>query len=261
MKNNDLFIEERRRKIIELVNKQQRVTVDQLVKELSFSPATIRNDLKYLENKELLRRTHGGAIPFKKREINIGENLRAKTAKNQDKKIEIGKKAATLVDDNSTIAIDAGSTTFRFAKELVDKKNLTILTNDLQIAVYLDNHTNFDIFFAGGKIEKKLNCCYGSSAINQIKDIYIDKCFMSAESFDVKKGFFTPNLSESDWKINLLKVSDYKVMLIDSSKIGQTSFKRFAKLENFNCMIMDKQVQDKIIEEIQLENPDIKVIV
>ena len=111
-----------------------------MCEHFSVSPATIRNDLRKLEKQRLLKRTHGGAIPLEKTAFEPNTNL--KRTGNRDKKRRIAAFAAGLVEERDTIALDSGTTMMELAKCLSDRRNLTVLTNDVRIATYLEHNSH-----------------------------------------------------------------------------------------------------------------------
>ncbi len=140
MENKEvLFAEERQSRILKLLKKEHKVLVPQLCELYGVSPATIRNDLNDMESRGLLKRTHGGAILNTK--MGFEQNVEQKLTRNSREKEAIAKIAAEYVEDGDAIAIDTGTTTLAFARCLTEKKNLTVITNDLNIAAFLDAET------------------------------------------------------------------------------------------------------------------------
>ena len=119
--------------IVELINKEIKTTVANLCEKFSVSPATIRNDLRELELAGLLKRTHGGAISNRKASFEL--NSYQKEVENLEKKAAVAKAAIQYVQDGDIIAIDTGTTTLELAKLLVGRRNITVVTNDLEIAI------------------------------------------------------------------------------------------------------------------------------
>ena len=124
-----LFAEERHVQILQLLHEKTKLHVAELCEQFSVSPATIRNDLRDLEAAGRLKRTHGGAIPLEKTAFE--PNTHAKTIANRAVKQRLAAHAATLIEENDTIALDSGTTMMELAKCLFHHKSLTVLTNDL----------------------------------------------------------------------------------------------------------------------------------
>ena len=131
-KENTVF---RRSKILEIIEEEGRVNVPDMSGKYKVSEVTIRNDLTQLESKGLLIRTRGGAI--RNQRVNIDIKISEKATRHHTEKKRIGKFAATLIKDGETIILDSGTTTLELAKNLNDFKNLTVITNAINIATYL----------------------------------------------------------------------------------------------------------------------------
>lgn len=249
-----MFAEERRAEILSLLNKNDKISVEDLVKRFDVSSTTIRNDLNVLEDENKLKRTHGGAIPPLK--TSQYKTFDEKKIVNLDKKATLAVKAKNFVEESDTLAIDSGTTTYEFCKEILDIKNLSIITNDFAIADLFSRQSDASVIFVGGSINKDLNSTVGALAIDFIKNIKVDKVFMACESFDPDYGFSTPQETQANWKSNFMKIGKQKFMLIDNSKFKSTSTFRFAKANDFDFIITDE-----IEEEFEdLENIDIKII-
>lgn len=236
-----MFTEERQEEIIKILKKEKKVFVDELSKKFNVSKTTIRTDLTQLEERKLLHRTHGGAIlPSKTGDYRTFEQKRIINLKLKQK---IAKIAINFVEDNDTIAIDSGTTSFEFAKMLLNLKGLTIIINDFNIAKFLKDNSDFKVLFVGGFINKELNATMGDFAVDFLNNLKVDKVFVACESFDIKHGFSTPHENQAIWKKNLLNTGKEKYMLIDSSKFNKISTYRFARTDKFDYIISDKDNQ------------------
>ena len=134
-----LFAEERQNHILSMLGENGKVLIPELCTLFSVSAVTIRNDLNELERQGKIKRTHGGAIPLSKtaRELNFQQ----KQVKNMDVKLALAEYAASLVEDGDTLVLDTGTTMLALAQKLLTKKNLTIVTNDLKIAMLIDEQS------------------------------------------------------------------------------------------------------------------------
>lgn len=237
-----MFTEQRRIAILAYLKEKKEASVAELAKEFNVSLQTIRADLSFLEDNNKLTRTHGGAILNKK----IGEyqTISEKKIINTDKKEIIAKKAVKLVEENDTIALDSGTTTFALCKELVKFKKLNLIINDFAIANFLSENSDFKLFFVGGLIGRDINSTNGPNAINFLDNINCDKAFIACESFDFVKGFSTFDENQAAYKHRLMRTSDTRIMLIDSSKFDKVSSFTFANIDDFSYFITDKISDD-----------------
>ncbi|MCL2116953.1 MAG: DeoR/GlpR family DNA-binding transcription regulator [Planctomycetaceae bacterium] len=248
----DIFAEERRQLILEFVNTNQRTTVPQLCEQFSVSPATARNDLRELERMALLKRTHGGAMSNST--TNYEPDSYQKEVENIESKQKIARAAVKQIRENDAIALDTGTTTFEIAKLLIAFKNLTVVTNDLQIASFLERHSNTNIIFVGGFVRKNFHCTTGQKAIEAISELNVDKCFIAVNGIDLKKGLSTPNLDIAHFKRKLLEISSQVVVVADSSKFGKISFVKFAKLNQVDLIITDEGIAPEMSDYFEKEN-------
>lgn len=244
-----MFTEQRRIEILTYLREKKEVSVADLAGKFNVSLPTIRADLTFLEENNKLTRTHGGAILNKK----IGEyqTISEKKIINTDKKIMIAKKAIELVEENDTIALDSGTTSFALCKKLTSFKNLTLIINDFAIANFLSENSTFKLIFVGGLIGRDINSTNGPKALSFLDNINCDKAFLACESFDLKKGFSTFDENQASFKKRLMETSKTKIMLIDSSKFDKVSSFTFSKIEDFDYLISDKlseNYREKIIK-------------
>ncbi len=243
------FAEERRDRILQIVNASDKTTVAELCETFSVSPATIRNDLRDLEESGLLKRTHGGAISNKR--INFEHNAYQKEVENIAAKRAIAQIAVAYVNEGDTIAIDTGTTTFEFAKLLTEFQNLNVVTNDLQIAAFLEQNSAVKIIFAGGEIRRNFHCTIGQKAIEAIADLSVDRVFMAANGVSVKRGITTPDIDTANVKERIARMGDEVILLADSTKLDRVSFVRFADTEQMDVLITDDAADADFLEKVR----------
>ncbi len=253
----NIFAEERKQMIVDLVNTNVKTTVTELCQKFAVSPATIRNDLRELEEGGLLKRTHGGAIS--NRRANFEPNAYQKEVERMKQKLAIAQVATAYVNEGDTIAIDTGTTTFEFAKLLVDYNNLTVITNDLQIAAYLERNSNAGIIMAGGAVRRNFHCTAGSKAIDTIADLNVDRAFIGANGVSVKRGITTPNIETAQVKEKLIELSEEVILLVDSLKIDKVSFARYASIKQVDVLITDDEADPEYLEQIKSKGVIVEV--
>ncbi|MEG1991323.1 MAG: DeoR/GlpR family DNA-binding transcription regulator [Christensenella sp.] len=253
--DGNMFAEERKHMIVDLVNKDIKTTVNSLCEKFSVSPATIRNDLRELEDAGLLKRTHGGAISNIK--ANYEPNAYQKEVENVVEKKAIAKSAIQYIHEGDTIAIDTGTTTFELAKLLVTYEDLTVVTNDLQIAAFLERNGKANIIMAGGAVRRNFHCTAGQKAIDTLQDLNVDKTFVAANGVSIKRGISTPNIDTAHVKEKLVSLGDKVILLADSTKFNTTTFVKFADLSDIDLIITDSKVNEEYAE--ALEQADVHV--
>ena len=171
---NSLFAQERRNLILEMLKRNERVDVLELCEKFDVTGATIRTDLKELEKKGLLKRTHGGAIRLEYDRTLEDTPLEREIT---EEKRKIARKAIELIEDNDVIGIDTGTTCTTFAEELIqsNKKNLSILTYDLRIALMVSENTSYNVQVLGGLLRNKYPYAFGGSVLSEISKFSIFK--------------------------------------------------------------------------------------
>ena len=147
-----LSIAERHKHILDKLNAQGFVKVLDIARELDVTPVTIRKDLKLLEEKKLLFRTHGSASPVNPHTADI--NIHIKERINSDAKRRIAHTAIRLLDPNDSIIVASGSTVYAFAEEITDDLNLTVVTASLNVSTLLNRFEHIHVIQLGGTLRK-----------------------------------------------------------------------------------------------------------
>ncbi len=253
--NGDITTE-RRSKILELLEKRGKVFVKNLSDYFKVSEVTIRNDLDILEKKNLLIRMHGGAIQV--RRVGLDYQLSVKAKRHAEEKRAIGKKAAELINNGETIILDSGTTTEEIAKNLGNLKDLTVITNSLNVAIRLSELPEVHVIVPGGYLRKKALSLIGSNAEENIKKYYCDKVFIGVDGIDSGYGISTPNVEEAHLNNIMINISREVIVVTDSSKFKHRSFAKIAPINKINTIITDKNIPSD--EKEKLEKMGINLI-
>ncbi len=234
-----MFVEERKARILELIESQRKVTVPTLCDAFRVSSATIRNDLRDLERAGLLIRTHGGAMV--KSKTGMEQDMTQRGVQHLAEKRRIAEAALGLVEDGDTIILDTGSTTFELALLLGRRKDITVVTNDLAIALVLEDWPSVRVVFMGGIVRRKYHCTviYGSAGRDILAGLSVDKAFMASNSFSLDKGASTPDINHAETKKLMMSIAAKIVLLFDASKFGRSSFALFAPLPSIDAIVTD----------------------
>jgi len=234
---------DRRSQIIALLENNGQVNVQQLSDLFNVSCVTIRNDLAYLEDKNLLYRTRGGAIRQTKIAIDLA--LSEKARKNQEQKRRISLKAVELIHEGDTIILDSGTTTMEIAKQLKNFQNLTVITNALPIATELAGHQGIEIIMPGGVLREKSFSLVGSQAERNLRDFYCDKLFLGVDGFDTTFGVYTPSVAEAQVNRVMVEIARETIVVTDSSKFGKRSLAFIVPLDKIHRVITDDGISEK----------------
>jgi len=259
VKKSTLFAEERRYEIVKLLNTSEKLLIPSLCEKFEVSPATMRSDFRALEKAGLLKRTHGGAIPMRNAAYELA--TRAKEVERMDEKRKIAAYAATLVQNGDTIIVDTGTTTMELAKRLTEKVDIKVVTNDIKITLFLEEHTNFEIFLLGGMIRRDYHCAMGDTAMRQIKDLNVDKAFMGVNALCIEKGFSTPSLELASVKKAMISAATSAIFLLDSQKLDRVSFAHIAGISEADVLITDNGADESFVDRVKVEGKHIDVVV
>jgi DeoR family transcriptional regulator, fructose operon transcriptional repressor len=231
-----MFAEERKQRILAALQRRPAVRIAELGRALRASHASVRRDLADLERAGLLKRTHGGAVSASLAAFELS------VAEKQDhylsEKIAIAALAANLIQQGDTVFLDAGSTTRQIARELNDRRGITVVTNALNIAWELAP-TDVELVLTGGQLRRGILSQVGPLAEQAIAALHVDKLFLAANGVDVEKGVTTPNLLEAQTKRAMVGRATEVILVADRSKFGRVTFGRICALERLHAVITD----------------------
>ncbi len=253
-----LFSEQRREKILEIVKAEQFVRVSRLKQMLNASPASIRRDLRILEDAGRLKRTHGGASS------NLAAGFELSLVQKEDRfkaeKSAIAKIAVGLIADGETVMLDAGSTTLEIARELRQRRDIDIkvVTNAVNIAMEL-SASEIEVTVIGGTLRRNTMALVGPLAGDTLTGLYVDKLFLATNGMDLKQGLSSPSLIEAETKKAMLDSARQVILVTDHSKFGRVAFTRVCGLDRLHCVITDAGVPPDFIQ--ALEKVHITVLV
>lgn len=244
---------ERQSKILEILGNGERASVNMLSQELAVSSVTIRQDLGYLEQEGLLKRVHGGAV------LGGSDDITSRLGINYEKKILVARKAASLVKDGETIVLEAGSVNALFAKELLKRSSLTVLTTNLFIARELRKAKHIQVIVMGGIYQHQSESLVGQITKGFIDQINFGKVFVGVDGFSREAGFTCKDMMRADVAAKLIERSREAYVLTDSSKFGRSELQTICPTEEIDCVITD----DGIPAELQqfLTSSGVKVLV
>ncbi|MDF2922384.1 MAG: transcriptional regulator, DeoR family [Paenibacillaceae bacterium] len=253
------FAEERRKKIVNLIRRDKRVTVNQLVELCLVSAGTVRNDLKELEQAGMLVRTHGGAVvPTVPVRGEIALPLREGT--NTDKKEAIAREAVKLIKDGESVFLDAGTTSLALARELsrTDRSFIAVV-NDFHIAEALEESERGQIVFIGGVVRKKNHNTSGRVDLDMLKRYMVEKVFLTADAVSADKGATTYLVQDIQYKRIVMANAAKKIILADSTKLGRHVFAQFASVEEIDTVVTDSAADAAIVSELEEKGVEVFV--
>ena len=232
-------VEQRKKYILEEIEKFGSVSVLNLAKALDVSDMTIRRDLTELERVGLIRRIHGGAVNARGRSYEPPLALRS--TENRAAKVRIGRYASGLVAEGDSISLDVGSTIYEVALGLENIRNITIVTPSLAIANLFLNRSDVRLIVPGGIVRPGETSLIGDIARRTLKDIFVDRLFMGVGAIDAKAGLTEYNLDDTSVKQVLINNAREVVVLADSSKFQKIAFAFVASFECIHHFITDRE--------------------
>lgn len=249
---------ERHQYIISKLKKEGGVKVLDLCTELNVSSVTIRKDLKLLEDKGLVFRTHGGGTmgnPY-----TVDRHVNEKAMIRSDEKLGIGQVAAELIEPNDCILIASGTTVVSLAKNIEPKGNLTVITSALNVALELVNHSNIEVIQLGGIIRKSSSSVTGAYAEKILEEFSCSKLFLGVDGIDPEFGLTTTNMMEAQLNKKMIAASQKTIVLADSSKFGKRGFGRICGLEDIEQVITDSNISEHMVETLKGAGIEVTIV-
>ena len=237
-------LSEREHSILNRLMVQGAVSVADLSSELEVSEVTIRSDLSSLEERGLLSRTHGGALPSIHPHIFQRQNM------NIEEKHRIAKAAAALVEDGDAIMIEAGTTTSLLPRYLAGKRDILIITNSIPAFESAKSNPALKITLVGGEFRDSTDSFVGRITLDTIRRFNVRCAFVGTDGFSLKSGITTHLIEGGDVISVMRERAENLVLLADSSKYGKTGVVTILPLSQINTLITDTGLSDAAKEEL-----------
>ncbi|HEX7555796.1 MAG TPA: DeoR/GlpR family DNA-binding transcription regulator [Leptolinea sp.] len=239
---------ERQQKILDVINQENRVRVARLVQLFGVSEVTIRSDLTFLASQNLIIRTHGGAvIAPKPPELSL--LIRSKQMKSE--KWRIGMKAASLVLDGDAIFLDTSSTSLAIAQQLINHRELTILTNSLAVAQTMLDAPSVTVVMPGGNLSRETVSLVGIDGLDLLKKFNIQKGFFGAHGISHPEGLTDVSFAEAEVKRQVLSICREVYAVVDNSKWGRVGLASFAGLDQIHQIITNQPIPPAMLEQMR----------
>ncbi len=254
----ELTVDERKEKILEMLHDEGKVRVNELSKIFNVSEVTIRIDLSDLEEKGLLSRVHGGAVGSYKSYYNMSLKQRSNT--NEAEKKAIVEHIASMVNDNETILMNAGTTTLFALRALMPRKNLNIVTNSIAIALEAAGYSNLNVILLGGAVNTKYQFTFGDDALSQLSKYHADKLILSVDGVSCETGITTYYQQEAEICRRMLNQANTSFVAADYTKIGRTTFTNIAPVNVVDFVVTNKNAPKVEIENLRDEEIGIMLV-
>lgn len=240
--------------IVEYLKHHNLVTVDDLVKVVVASPATIRRDLVKLYDQGVISRTHGGVSlnRFVASQPTTNEKILRSTREKQ----RIAELAASFVKAGDSVVLDAGTTSMVLAKHLIDLP-LRVITVDLHVALFLSEFKQIEVIVTGGTVDISSQSTIGEHSRKLLQSINPDVAFLTCNSWSLEKGVTTPTEEKASLKYDIIQNADQKILIADSSKYGAYSLFKVCDLKEMTRIITDDNLEQEAQSHIRSQHIDL----
>ena len=236
-KRHTMLSQERYQLILSLLNRRRTVSVTELTQELGASEATIRRDLNTLHEMGRLQKIHGGATVLPPTFVSHQENLSRRSKRNTEPKALLGRYAATLIQDDDFVYIDAGSTT-EYLVDALENSQAVFVTNGFRHAQRL-GRKGLRSYILGGQFKSSTEAVVGPDALKNLQQYHFTKCFLGVDGISQEGGFTAPDAEDASLKAEAAERSYMVYVLADHSKFNVVAPVSFAPLGRA-CIITDQ---------------------
>lgn len=238
-----MLANQRREKILELLKEDGSAKVVDLARIFKVTEVTVRQDLEKLEKDGLCVKEHGGA--YLKNIQDQVSSFSVANHDNMDKKELIAIKCLDYINNGDTIILDSGSTTTEIARKLKGNRQVTVITNALNIAMMLGAEPGIEVIMTGGEFKPPTLSLTGQKAADFFKGINIQKLFLATAGLSLKSGLTYPSISDIVVKKAMIDAAETTYLVADSTKFGKSAFASLGALSLINYIITDGGIEEK----------------
>ena len=237
---------ERRNAILAKLNVEGKVIVTDLSREFDVTEETIRRDLEKLDNEGLATKTYGGAVANQNLNVDLPYNVRKRA--NVERKQKIAEKIAEMINDGDYIMLDASSTAIYVTKCILHRKNITLITNSVEIMMELADKSDWNILSTGGSLKKGALSLVGASAERMIRGFHVDLAICSSKGIDMNVGITDSNEKDSEIKRAIFAAANKKILAVDATKFDKISFVHVCNISEIDTVVTDQAPNDRWVE-------------
>lgn len=240
---------ERQKQILSLLSKQGRLSVTEIVEQFSISAATARRDLESLASEGKVQRVHGGAIAVEQAPPELP--ILDRESEQADAKARIGRVTAGLIADNESVFLGSGTTVLEAAKNLRDRKHLTVITNSLPVLNALVGLKEITVISLGGMLRDSELSFIGHITEQALAEIRVDKVVMGTRGVSLEHGLTNDYLQETLTDRAILKIGREVIVVADHSKVNRVSTALLAPLKTVHTFVTDSQADKKFLQALK----------
>jgi DeoR family transcriptional regulator of aga operon len=254
-------IRDRTQQILEQLFRDGTLSVEQIAEQMEISIATVRRDLRRLQEEGRLKRTHGGAVPVQPlfyEAFRHDSSFQEQLERHADEKRRIAVAAADLIVDGDTVGVTPGTTTTQVTRSIPIRKGVTVVTNTVNIAMELSKRPDLEVLVIGGFLRGDWFSLVGAPAAQAIGCIVLDKMFIGANGIDAKWGLTSFNPDEAAFNRAMIARAKKKIVVADHSKLGIAAPYEFSQIEGIDMLITDQEASDEAIAPLLAKSIEVK---
>jgi DeoR/GlpR family transcriptional regulator of sugar metabolism len=246
----DLYLEERRHQILARINQMGRATVAELSQQFGVSEVTIRADLQALADRNLVLRTHGGAVSANTAGLQVLSLALRRQQQIQEKR-HIGAAAAQMIADGDAIILDSSSTALAIAQRLKEHRYLTVITNSLAVAQEMLDAPGVTVVMPGGTLRRETASLVGTDGLGLLRQFNVQKGFFGAHGISLAEGLTDVSADEAEIKRPLVAMCRQVIAVLDATKWGRAGLASFASLSDLHAVITDRHAPADLVAEVR----------
>lgn len=242
----------RLQEIVDYVNRERAVAFSTLCQHFSTSPATMRRDLKTLEDEGQIERVHGGARSLHVRMTEEDYRYPQRRVRNVEEKQCIARRALEEVKNGDSIILDSSTTVYELAGLLAaGDLRISVITNDIMVCTLLQDHPSIELICVGGIIRTGSSHATGVFAEGILKQLHADKVFLGVDSVDAETGGFVCHVDEVKCKQLMVRQTRSCILLADHTKFLQSGLVSVCSIQEIGKIITDNALDEEIAREFR----------
>ena len=249
--------EERKRKISQFIKENKKATVTELSELFGVSESTIRRDLEVLDEQGVIQRAHGGAVVIERAAPE--PPIIQRVVENEEVKRKIGRAAAELVRDGETVFVGSGTTTLEVARNLVERDNLTVITNALNIANFFAGKSNITVIVMGGLLRHSELSMIGHITEQVLNELHADKVIMGMRAISIEEGLTNDYLPETMTDRAIIQFAPEVILVADHTKFGKVSTALVAPVTSVSKIVTDIGTPPQIVSDLRARGVEVIV--
>jgi len=254
-----MLVDERRRRILELIEESEFASLSDLVGRIDASESTVRRDLEYLEQFGQIRRTRGGAtfLGDQRGEPNLVGFNSSETPKSRQKSA-IARRVSQLVGEAEVVLLDGGTTTLEVARELAGR-TVQVVTNSIPIANLLVNRPETELIFLGGTVSPRSGVALGPLLKSALRDIHVRRLIMGAGGVTAD-GLYNGNTLLVEAEREMMRVAEETILVCDSGKFGHVALVHLCSLKEVDRVVTDSGISSEWQQILRSADVELEIV-